>query len=338
MTEPFFSHAFRGQVTAVQQLAGKIRDLCAKQLLLAPYSSVHEDEALLYRNDDKLLEFIKTTSRGNAFNSRTRVEHTQILKQFASYVEGGPVNYEFERGDVFSSDVNGWEDYLRIEVGRFRQDTDAARKRKDDATEQLVEALEDWRRSQGTFDSDVASEMRDAGRHFIRVYLEYAMRIANGDYAAWADSPADSLVVAEMVRYYPDELSVNDRMRSIFAFLSSQHFMATPYLQISARIFATLKKRLREGNYSNRKKARQSFSGLFHDIHHIGVYAPYCETFLMDRAMADLVRDPLVGLERDFGCRVMTMGDADALRSWLDRLQAQMSNEHREALALVYPA
>ena len=45
----------------------------------------------------------------------------------------------------------------------------------------------------------------------------------------------------------------------------------------------------------------ERLSGIFDDIAHVSMYAPYCDTFVMDTPTAELVRQPTVALEcREF--------------------------------------
>ncbi len=63
----------------------------------------------------------------------------------------------------------------------------------------------------------------------------------------------------------------------------------------------------------------------------------YCDAFVMDTPMAELVRQPTVALEQRYGVKVFSLRKWDALFAWLDQLEAGMTGEHRVAVAAVYP-
>jgi len=63
----FFSHAFRGRERRFLDAAARIKRVSALQLLVAPYSSIHEDETHLWSGRDELFRFIKAVSRGHTF-------------------------------------------------------------------------------------------------------------------------------------------------------------------------------------------------------------------------------------------------------------------------------
>ncbi|MER9849608.1 hypothetical protein NKJ55_20150 [Mesorhizobium sp. M0106] len=59
----FFSHAVRGKEARFVEATKRIVELAALQLLVVPYSSVHEEETHQWSRHQELLEFIKKTSR-----------------------------------------------------------------------------------------------------------------------------------------------------------------------------------------------------------------------------------------------------------------------------------
>jgi len=98
-----------------------------------------------------------------------------------------------------------------------------------------------------------------------------------------------------------------DAARVIPLFFKSKHFAEVPSQQLSARLFSTFKKRVREGAYPNPEKAREKLSGFLFDVQHAATYVPYCDAFFTDRFMADLLNDRHVDAERTFGCKVFSV-------------------------------
>ena len=94
---------------------------------------------------------------------------------------------------------------------------------------------------------------------------------------------------------------------------------------------------VKRGAYANRDAARKRLSGVLEDIKHISLYAPYCDAFVMDTPMADLVRQPSVGLAQRYGVQVFSLNNWDELIAWLDELEANMSDEHKAGVAAAYP-
>lgn len=79
----FFGHSFLEKDHRFVAAAQQITKITADQLLVVPYSSVHEDEAHQWRGyggktKDELMKFIKSTSRGHEFRPAYEVEQTQL--------------------------------------------------------------------------------------------------------------------------------------------------------------------------------------------------------------------------------------------------------------------
>lgn len=130
----------------------------------------------------------------------------------------------------------------------------------------------------------------------------------------------------------PDEI-----LKKCAEFFKSTGFAAIPLHDIKAKAFATLKAMVKNGAYTNRDNAFQKLSGFFYDLNHIATYAPYCQAFVMDQAMAALMSHPSMALERRYGVRVFSLNNWNAFLAWLDSLDAGMSDEHRAGLRVAYP-
>lgn len=338
----FFSSAFRARDPRFVMAVERIRQISALQLLVVPFSNIHKDETHQWRghggkNREDLMEFIEATSRGHEFKPAYDVEQTQIATAFRASLAGKPPAFALDQRDAVEGDIHGWDDYFRIDVGRYMGDIELKRDLKRQSVEDLVDAFPTWRQSTNTFDEDVAIEMRDAARGYIDSYLKYATRIADGDYAALVDSPIMSMVVQSLLHCLPDEMPPEARLTQVGTFLSSPHFSETPYQWLSARIYATLKDMVKRGAYINRDNALQRLGGFFQDVNHVSTYAPYCHGFVMDQAMASLMADPHVNLENRYGVRVFSLNNWDQLFAWLDTLEAGMTEEHRAGLSAAYP-
>lgn len=116
----FFSHAFKDRDRRFTDAAQKVREKSERQLLVAPYSSVHEDEARQWRghsgkDHEDLMEFIKATSGGHEFSPSYQIEKTQIVKAFQAFLNDDPPTYILEERDAIQGDIHKWDDYFRIE-------------------------------------------------------------------------------------------------------------------------------------------------------------------------------------------------------------------------------
>jgi hypothetical protein len=338
----FFSHAFRGRDDRFVTAADRIKQLTHAQLLVSPYSSVHEDETHQWRGygdktGDDLMEFIKATSRGVMFEPAYRIERAQVIKAFAAFLSDASPQVRLESGNAIRGNLQQWDSYFRIDVRTYIRDSKLKRRLKTEAVRDLVTLFDQWTRSAETFEQHVAIEMRDAGRLYVHAYLEMAGRVARGDFTAIIDSPIAATLVEGMLDLLPAGIQGPDRLQRCVDFFNSNYFGQVPNERISASLFATLREMVKRGAYSDRDEARKRLSGIFDDIAHVSIFAPYCDAFVMDTPMAELVRQPTVALERQYPVKVFSLRNWDELFIWLDELEARMTDEHRAALKAVYP-
>ncbi len=338
----FFSSAFRGRERRFLDAARRIRHVSDLQLLVVPFSSIHEDETHQWRgfggkSKEGLMEFIKATSRGHEFEPAYDVERSQIIRAFQGFLVGSSPEFKLKEDDAIEGNVHEWDDYFRIDVRLYIKDIELIRDLKRQSVKELVGIFESWRQSTNTFDQDVALEIRDAGKGYIDSYLEFAARIARGDYAALFNSPIMSTVVQSMLHCLPEETPPEERLEEVARFFVSEHFAQIAYQWLSARMFATLKDMVKRGAFTNREDALQRLSGFFYDVNHVATYAPYCDAFVMDQPITALVADPRVGLEDRYAVKVFSLNNWDELFTWLDGLEAAMTAEHKAGLSAAYP-
>ena len=336
----FFSSAFHARDRRFVRAAERIRHVSALQLLAVPFSSIHEDETNQWRgysgqNKDDLMKFIKATSRGHEFEPAYEVEKAQIERAFQAYLAGTPPAFQLCEDDAVEEEIHAWDDYIWIDVGRYIGDIELMRNLKQESVEALVKVFNQWRQSTHTFNEHVALEMREMAKGYIDSYCEYAARIISGDFTAVFNSPLMSMVVQSLLSCLP-QVRIEERLKQVGQFFNSEHFTELPYPWLTTRIYATLAEMVRRGAYSS-VDAPQRLSGFFQDIKHVATYAPYCHAFLMDKAMASLVRDPRIDLENRYQVRIFSLNNWDQFLAWLNELEVGMSQQHRAALSAAYP-
>lgn len=336
----FFSRALQAQDLRFVEAVQRVRHISSCQLLATPFSSVHEDETHQWRghsgkNKDDLMKFIKSTSRGHKFKPAYKVELTQIARAFRAFLSGAPPALELQHDDAIDDKIHAWDDYIRIDVDRYIVDIELMRDLKQQSVEALVgDTFENWRRSTNTYEEQVALEMREVAKGYVTTYAEYVARITSGDFDAVWKAPLLSKVFESLIHCLPLE-KPEDRLKKIGQFFTSEHFKQVPHLWLTARIYATVKDMVKRGAYHS-DTAKDRLSGFFQDIKHVATYAPYCDAFFMDKAMAHVVADPRINLGNRFDVKVFSLNNWDQFLSWLSDIEAGMSQEHRAALSSVY--
>jgi hypothetical protein len=235
------------------------------------------------------------------------------------------------------SSVHDWDGDYSVSVFCAASRVDRKRQFKERAIDELVNTLSNWAASNNTFEQDMELELRDAGRILMEQYAKKTGRLWSGDFSALVDSPISASVVEDMVYVLSVKKMEGDAARVIPAFFRSKHFAKVPSQQLSARLFSTFKKRVREGAYPNPEKAREKLSGFLFDVQHAATYVPYCDAFFTDRSMADLLNDKHVDAEQTFGCKVFSVSRTAEFFCWLEDVKSRMTTDHADGLTWAYP-
>lgn len=193
----FLSHAFRCQEEMFIDAQQRILNLALAQLVVAPYSNLHEDESQLWKESQRapLLKFIKQTSLGHKFSYEYEVKKRQIHRAFRSFLANGPTTVDVERVDALRRDVNEWDDYVWIDVGNFLNDHENLKIRKERSVEALLDVFDTWASTASTFEEDVQSEVRSCGQSYIDHYVDYVKSIAEGDLGALLNANENSSMI-----------------------------------------------------------------------------------------------------------------------------------------------
>lgn len=253
----FFSGAFRGDDDRFVHAANRIAELAEDQLIVAPYSSIHEDETHLWPAYAELLDFIKKASRGAEFEAAYEVERKQIYRAFGNFRENGAIEQALEREDALDAEhVFEWDGYLWIDVGQYHGDPQLLAEAKQQSVERLFdEVFPTWRQLEASFEQDVTAECNAAAQVLWTSYVRYVHRLAHGDFDALLNAPIMSQYMQGCMHLLPEELSPDEKTQISVDFLMSEHFRAMPTQWLTSHMWATLKAQVKAGSYQRRDRS-----------------------------------------------------------------------------------
>lgn len=342
LDQSLLSSAFREHDTAAVELVERVKQTAIDQLLVAPYSSVHEDETYMLKVSkpemvDPLMDFIKRTCGGLKFEPAYEVEHNQVHDAYYRWLAGEPAPTALDRFDAIEDEVDEWNDYFFIDIPGYFHDPVANFTNKSAALTQLLDAIEKWRVSDLSFDGAVRFELHSAGQEYIRSYTQMIKQVAAGDVCAPLTAPVITGILQGILTSCDGDEMLS-RMKSLPDFFASEHFAECPFQWISTRMFAVLRHQVRhEKAYTNRDKAEKKLLGFTHDVQHIATYAPYCDAIFVDNAMAHILRDSRMALEKRYGTRVFSRSNQPEFEEWLSGIEDSMDDFHRAALKIIHP-
>ncbi|GAM98157.1 hypothetical protein U91I_01788 [alpha proteobacterium U9-1i] len=266
------------------------------------------------------------------------MQKDQLVKSFIQYVSGEAIA-PLDPSDALPHDIHDWNNFIWLDVGRYLGNSEKIRNAKDRSAKELLALFEEWRAAPPHFENDVEHELRTGAAAYIKLYKEYVDLIANGNaMEALLNTSVNSSIVETMLLYCFDEsVPMQDRAAKLHAYFGSDHYKLAPYQWLSARMFALLKEKVWQNPPQNKEKAAKRFRSFFHDVDHIATYAPYCDAFFMDNAMAQMMRDPRIALEQRFGTKVFSISNWKQFLNWIEEVDGSLSPEHLRDLKIAYP-
>lgn len=335
----FLSHAFRDQEQPFVDAANRIKDMASRQLVVCPYSSVHTDETHLWRHEqqENLYKFIKQTARGYKFNEAYEIKQEQMYRAFDAFRSESDVIQQIEERDAFREDIHRWDDYFWIDIRPFLGDLEAMRQGKAAAIEGLVDLFPEWKKLTTSFEEDINMEARGYGKSLLDQYLQMVVNVSTGNLMSHLEAPIDTMYVESLLHCDSSTMEIDDRLKRIGAFFSSPYFTNIPNIRISCGLFAVLRKMVKNGAYTNPVNARRKLAGLFYDSECISVFGPYSDAIFIDRAMSQWCEDPEAKLLESHDTKVFSVASWEDFHSYLDLVEADYTDDIREALNWVYP-
>ncbi len=335
----FLSNAFRKRRKEFVTAADRIKDLASKQLVVSPWSSIHELETHLWPNParEDLLMFIKQSARGHRYSTPHCIKSKQIQRAFDAFLERKKTDKLIESHDAFQHNIHSWDDYVWIDVGKFIDDVDYVGEEKRLAVESLVDLFDEWGESKTTFEEDVIEEVNGYAKSLMEVYRDSCKAFVQGSIIEYLSAPADARLIDILMCRDSNTLNYRERLKRINLFLHSEYFREIPYVDISCRLFAILRKRVKEGQFPNRERAKMKLSGVFYDVEAISIYAPYSDAIFIDRAMHQWLKQEGSDLCNKYSFRIFSALNWEEFYSYLDGIEKNCPEEIQDMLPLVYP-
>lgn len=335
----FLSHAFRNNKQPFVEAVQRIKQLASKQILVCPYSKFHTEETHLWRHDEKnkLYEFIKQTARGHEFSPDYSIKENQLATSFSNFLQSNNEYFLTKDRHAFDENIHSWNDYYWVDIRPYLGDIEEIRRGKDEVVSALVDIFDYWRRSKATFEEDQRSEALGYAKSLLKQYVDGLSRLATSKFQEYFNLPIESRFIRKLLYFDEDKLSYEDRIKRIKAFLVSDYFVNTPYINISCQLFAVLRKLVRNGAYTNKEKAKEKLAGLYYDIDFVSIYGPYCDAMFVDRVMMTWLLDRDVNISNRYSFSVFSAERWDEFHQYLNNLDENISEEVDLFLKLAYP-
>ena len=314
------------------ELHTKLSTLAGLQLVVCPYSDIHQDESLLsHALRDELKEMYRSFGGDNRFRETHDIEQSQLPASILKWL--GVTQSEDARPawcDAFDHNPHTWTTDLHVfaDFPVHEPWVTDLRNRKQSLHTDIQSVCDYWKDNPTTFEQDVAEEIRGYARTSLKLYRSLA------HVKFYPDSPPSVHQGVLMIHWLAVEVckarpDVADPVAVVEEFFDSPHARSTPFLDIAACLWAKIAQSVRN------PKPRTPDDGDSFDIEAISRHAPYCDAMFVEREFEELCRQVKLG-ERYSVC-LFSMNTKDKFLVYLDDILKNMSDAHREGLALLYP-
>lgn len=159
LDQNIFSTAYnickKGKKNSFDSIIERLYILAKKQLIICPYSDLHDIESHQMSEDGKKLFIkIKEISRGKRFHLMDKIKEQQIIRAFESFLDNEKLDkYELQLKHAIEPDVHDWDPSFRIDtdfsVSQFIPPSQT-KKEKQLFTDQFIEFLPNFHKRKGT--------------------------------------------------------------------------------------------------------------------------------------------------------------------------------------------
>ena len=259
LDQNFLSSSMRGEPRFVGARQ-KLEALVADEAVVCPYSSVHIDETYLWRDSRsaELLREIRELARFQAFKDESEIRRSQLRRSLTAFLEDEDPDTSVASTDALPATAHHWTRSAHVSVNRDWSevvDFDELRNLKDRIGRSLVGTLAAWR-SEFSGSQETKRQEADAiARYYWGIWKDIHTLSANVD-------PLGEPVDFSMVRGFARTLSKHDqpvKSSANFAdFLASEHFRATPHIDIATTLWTTLRRNVHHGQLKTSPKRMRS--------------------------------------------------------------------------------
>ncbi|MDP2633065.1 MAG: hypothetical protein Q8P25_05100 [Candidatus Curtissbacteria bacterium] len=297
-------------------LFNKLDKLVKLNLIICPDSNSHYQESLLWQPYYKALKMMyEHLSNGISFYDEDTIKRFQIDKNFKDFAQIKD-DKKLSVHDITTDDINAWLGRFRIsvEMGSFDNAlVDDIKKERGQIHQFLASVYKRWLLEKNKTFNDWYREETDA-------YLPTLMK----DYSF-------RLILTTMFRDLENigmsEAESSDRITDYF---KSGRLITTPYVMISAGLFASLARKASLG------KKTLPTKGMVTDVKTIASLAPYCDAMLIDNECRAMLTEEPLKTKLKLDTAFFSQSNINDFIKYLDGIEKAASKKHLKTIGEVY--
>ena len=316
----------------------KVDCLCKLQLIICPDSDFHRHESMLSTFYEPLKRMYELLSSGLSFYDHDTIHRFQIIEQLYKWL-GDPEFKEIGVRDVVHGNINAWQEKFIFSVGNFKipglvQEIRAAREK---IAENLKPVFQRWQSENGKeFEYWVEEEKKAHAKVLWERYSKILQSFASaslgvGELDPWGLLDFASITVNQILETLKKHgTEKKDLFAKLADFLRSDVFENTPYIKISAMLWAALARKAASG----RKEPPNR--GCVTDIEIVLTLLPYCDAMFIDNEFRGYLSESPLYTEIKYETQIFSYKTKEAFLWYLDDIRSNAAHSHLEKVTEVY--
>ena len=322
------------------KLFEQLHTLCKLQLIICPYSDMHETESLLAPNYESLKRIYELLSNGISFQSHETIKLFQIISQFNIWA-GDTKRFDLNVQDIVSKKINVWQDRLNILINRDNSQSliEEIRTNRDKVDDYIKEIFIKWQKEKNKdFDYWYKAERRSIAETLIKLYQKNLERILKMSYGLIPFEPdavfpsfANKVLYAIIKRLKRKGISEEKEVyKKLVEFLYTETFENAAHIEIASMLYAAMARR------ANKGKKEPPGRGFLNDIEVISTLLPYCDAMFIDNECRSLLLEKPLCDDISYSTKVFSLSNKEEFLEYLDQIKHSASEEHMKAVEEVY--
>ncbi|XHR28141.1 MAG: hypothetical protein ACFUZC_19710 [Chthoniobacteraceae bacterium] len=321
----------------------KIHRLCNLQLLVCPYSRVHQDESIVWEDYfKKLKRLYEMLSYGARFETPEKIRNAQILS-FARNWAGIAANDQqiIDRKTVICGRIDEWQNWFQITLNRtiIPEVIVELRETREKKYQGYLGVHERWKTEDHRKfaywlrEEELALSTVLKARFARTMAREFQIRAAQHertceDVFSLMDPDFQLLIDLDAV-FREAGMREDELFGKPWECLESEAFGDVPFVKISCHLFAALARRA-----PGRKKPPTKHP--FNDVDMLAAYLPCCDGMFVDKEMHGLLDEQPLKKALNYGTKIFSLRSKEEFLDFLDQIESSATTEHLAKVREVY--
>ncbi|MBU4230732.1 MAG: hypothetical protein KKG88_10575 [Proteobacteria bacterium] len=298
-----------------KKLGDKLNELIEDQIIVCPYSTIHQTETEFYKTYfTELTKLYRKYSLGIEFNHPFEIEQHQLIHSLNNFLykkESSAYKPIWRHG--IEKDPHQWASRLSlfVNININLSEINRVEKLKKETCKKIQKRYDEiYKEEMKSFNKDYDIEKGFLAEVIISNHrkneeLTRDIMLGNRPMEAYFE------LLNDHVEWMLPQINASGEKNSnpfniLIEFLSSEEFYQTPYVRIWAYLFAALDQKVRASG-------RRAQEGDYYDIRAISNFLPYCDVMIIDNEFRGLLEERGAPLTMEFDTLIISGKTLDSL-------------------------